>query len=284
MGSSTGFPVEFREGLLWVKVKVPESARLLNFLLDTGAEASVMNLQTARELGLSLGRRVGVRGVGVSTDAYWTGTQSATANGVELPDQFLALDLGKLSGSCDRRVDGLVGADFFRGKSVQINFRESEVRLIAFGRPSVTGNTVPLEVRRCGMRVKASINGEKPQWFRLDSGCASALQWVTARVNPKDCTSKMAVGLAAVGIPQTRASVKIGREVLRDVETGLHRSAIFDGEAGLVGNGLLAQFESVTIEAARGRLILGPRRITGTTLGEEPTPELDCAQASEGGR
>jgi aspartyl protease len=258
-GVSRGeFHFEFREGLLWVEVQVPESGRVLNFLLDSGAEVSVVNLQTANELGLPFGRRAEVRGVGVSMEAYWTGTRSAKANEVSLPNQLLALDLGKLSRSCRRCVDGLIGADFFRDRAVQIDFRESKVRLLDPETAS-TGNVAPLEVRRCGMRVKASIDGKRARWFRVDTGCATPLQWVTGDVSPRDCTSKVAVGLAEMGIPQINTTVKIGGEILTDIETGLHSSAIFDGEAGLVGNGLLSQFETATVDSIRGRLVLGPR-------------------------
>src|SRR5882724_3142265 len=55
-------------------------------------------------------------------------------------------------------------------------------------------------------------------------------------------------------------TVNIGGEILRDVETGLHRSPIFDREAGLLGNGLFAHFETITIDAVRGGLVLGTRR------------------------
>jgi len=116
--SNREFPFESGEGLLWVRVQVPESARPLSFPLDTGAEASVIDLKTARELNLTLGQRVGVRGVASSTDGYWCGTRSAVANGVELPNRRLALDLETLSSSRERRVDGLIGADFFRSKVV----------------------------------------------------------------------------------------------------------------------------------------------------------------------
>ncbi len=253
------FPFEFREGLLWVKVQVPECQSVLNFLLDTGAEASVVNLDTAKELGLALGQRAEVRGVAVSMEAYWTGTKWAKANEVNLPNRLLALDLGRLSRSCKCRVDGLIGADFFRDRAVQIDFRESKVRLFDPGNANVAGEVVPLEVRRCGMRAKASINGNKARWFRVDTGCVSPLQWVTGSVNPRDCTSKVAVGLVEMGIPQIRTTVKIGAEILSNVETGLHTTPIFDGEAGLVGNGLLSQFETVTIDSINGRLVLGPR-------------------------
>jgi hypothetical protein len=263
--SKAEFPFEFREGLLWVEVQVPESERVLKFLLDSGAEASVVNLETAKELRLALGQRAEVVGVGVSTDAYWTGTRSAKAKDVTLPNRLLALDLGKLSRSCQTPVDGLIGADFFKGKSVQIDFRESKVRLLASGTRS-SADIAPLEVRRCGMRVKVSVDGKKARWFRVDTGCATPLQWVTGAVSPKDCTRKVAVGLTEMGIPQTRTTVKIGCEVLAEVATGLHPSAIFEGEAGLVGNGLLSQFGTVTIDTLAAKLVLGPRFVSAENV------------------
>ncbi len=54
----TEFPFEFREGLLWVEVNVPQSKKPLNFLVDTGAGVSVINLSTAKRIGLKLGREV----------------------------------------------------------------------------------------------------------------------------------------------------------------------------------------------------------------------------------
>src|SRR5260370_36460093 len=103
-----------------------------------------------------------MRGVGVSMDAFWTVTRSAKANEVDLPNRLLALDLGKLSRSCACRVDGLIGADFFRGRSVQIDFRASKVRLIGSDMPSA-GEVALLDVRRCGMRVKAGISRDKSE-------------------------------------------------------------------------------------------------------------------------
>ena len=76
---STEFPFEFREGLLWVKVEVPQAERPLNFLVDTGAGVSVIHLDTAKRLNLKLGRKVAVQGVGtVATEASLSGDDSDT--------------------------------------------------------------------------------------------------------------------------------------------------------------------------------------------------------------
>ena len=56
-------PLQFREGLLWMEVSVPQSKEPLHFLVDSGASASVVNLSTARRIGLELGPKVSVAAV-----------------------------------------------------------------------------------------------------------------------------------------------------------------------------------------------------------------------------
>jgi len=66
----------------------------------------------------------------------------------------------------------------------------------------------------------------------------------------------MAIGLAEISIPQTTTTVGIGEHQFLNVPTGLHETAIFPGEAGLLGNGLISRFSTVTIDAKAGRVIL----------------------------
>jgi len=254
------FPFQYHEGLLWVEVSVPLSDKPLHFLLDTGAGASVINLSTAKRLGLKLGREVTVRGVDTTLPGYWQESLSAKAGMVQLPDKYLAVDLGKLSRSCEQIVDGLVGADFFCEHVVQIDFEAQKIRLLKPEKAEKSGETLPLQLRRCGMRVPITVNGHKDQWVRLDTGCARALQWVTSDVNPDQCTRQTAIGLAEISILETRTDVGIGEHKFQDVPTGLHETAIFPGEAGLLGNGLLSRFSTVTIDAKAGRVILEKRR------------------------
>ena len=128
--SPTEFPFEYREGLIWVRVQVAESREPLRFLLDSGAEVSVVNLDTAKRLGLALGQRVNVSSVQTTMTGYWPQKLSATANGMALPSDFLALDLSKLSAVCTQSVDGLIGADFFKDRIVQIDFVARKIRLL----------------------------------------------------------------------------------------------------------------------------------------------------------
>lgn len=257
LSSAGEIPLQFREGLLWVEITVPQGKESLHFLVDSGASVSVLNLNTAKRLGLRLGPKVNVTAVASKLTGHWPVKLTATANQMQLPDEFLALDLGKLSSACSRAVDGLLGADFFRDRVVQIDYAAQKLRVLAASPSDAETNSVLLESRPCGFRVAVNVNGGKSQWVRIDTGCATAFQWVTSKERAERCTTKLAVGLTELSIPQTMTGLRIGPITLDTVPTGLHRKAIFPGESGLLGNGLLAQFGVVTIDAKAGRLILG---------------------------
>lgn len=250
--------LQFREGLLWMEVRVSQRNEPLHFLVDSGASTSVLNLGTAKRLGLALGPKVSVTAVATTLKGHYPVKLSAKAGELELPGEYLALDLSKLSGACSRPVDGLIGADFFRDRVVEIDYTARKLRVLDASPADAGTNAVPLEARPCGFRVAVNVNGGKRQWVRVDTGCATAFQWVTTKERAERCTSKLAVGLTELSIPQTMTGVRIGDHYLDMVPTGLHRKAIFPGESGLLGNGLLAQFGVVTIDSKAGRLILGP--------------------------
>jgi hypothetical protein len=250
------FPFQFREGLLWIEVNIPQSQQPLNFLVDTGSGVSVINLTTAKRIGLKLGKQVIVHGVQTTLTGYWQERMSAKVGNIRLPSEYLAVDLEKLSSSCQTRLDGLVGADFFRGRVVQIDFDEHKIRLLKPEKGMKPDGAEPLQFRPCGMRVLISVNDHKRQWVRLDTGCATALHWVSSDVRSDQCARQIAIGLAEISILQTETSVSIGEYEFHRVPTGLHDRAIFPGEAGLLGNGLLSRFSTVTIDALQGRLIL----------------------------
>ena len=251
-------PFRFRDGFIWIEVTVPGSQAPLNFLFDSGAQLSVINTATAQRLKVKRARPVTVAGVGKTTTGFWPQTLDARAGGVELPSHYLMLDLGKLGEACtNATVDGLIGADFFRERIVQIDFERQVVRILR-ERPVEAGTqSLPLKVRPCGMLVPVQINDSTRQWVRLDTGCASALQWVTSSVRPEGCTKRVAVALTSFSVPVTQTTLTLGAVRFEAVPTDLQGEAIFPGERGLLGNGVLSRFETVTIDAIRKEVILG---------------------------
>jgi hypothetical protein len=248
---ATAIPFEYREGLLWVQVQVPQSTRPLNFLFDTGADVSVINAGTAKALRLKTGNRISVQGVHATMTGHWPARLTAKA-------EYLALDLSKLARSCGRPLDGLLGADFVRGRMVQIDFASHQIRFPDEVSPAASDTVVPLELRRNSLCVSIGVNDAKNQWVRLDTGCATALQWVTTDKKMSSKSEKTAIGLAKLNIPQTATTVFLGGQRFDQVPTGIHRNSIFPGETGLLGNDLLSRFKTVTIDTKSARLILGP--------------------------
>lgn len=225
-------------------------------MVDSGAGVSTLNLRTAQRLGLKGGRRVSVRSVEARVDGYWPERLSARIGNVHLPTEYLAVDLSNLSKACEGGVDGLLGADFFQNRIVQIDFEAKKIRLLKSTVASAQAESLPLETHTSGMRVRVSVNGGRQQWARLDTGCASALQWVTSAVASEHFSRLPAIGVSTLSIPQTETKVQLGNMEFRSVPTGLHQKEIFAGEAGLVGNGLLSRFARVTIDAPGARLVL----------------------------
>ncbi len=254
--AATEIPFTFRAGMIWLKVGVAGQSAPLNFLLDSGAGRSVVHLGTAQRLGVKLGARETVQGVDGRCAAYRAESFAATlGSSVRLPREVLALDLSSVSAGCGARIDGLLGADFFRERIVQIDFAAQKICLLNRNElPASSAQILPLVRRNDAFCVRVSVDQNAPQWMRLDTGCSSALEWIVT-----DAKSRRAPGTSVAAVAGFRAhihtDVLLGSERLSAVKTGVHQQPIFSGEAGLLGNGLLSQFR-VTVDAGKSRLLL----------------------------
>jgi hypothetical protein len=279
--SDVEIPFQSRDGFILIQVTTPKWTEPLNFLLDSGAQVSVLSTATAQRLGLKDGKPVSVAGVGSRKTGFWPQQMEAHAGPVPLPGNYLRLDLSKLSEACTQTsVDGVIGADFFHDRIVQIDYTRQTVRLLPDA-PAETGMQIlPLKVRSCGMLVPVQINKSSPQWIRLDTGCASALQWVSASVAPGACLRRVAVALTSFSIPVTETTLTLGAVQFEKVPTDLPAHEIFPEEKGLLGNGLLCRFETVTIDAKGKKLMLQQKPGATTvlsgkvSLSNQPVPSL----------
>ncbi len=108
------------------------------------------------------------------------------------------------------------------------------------------------------MLVSVRVNDAPSEWVRLDTGCASALQWVAPEVRPGAHTGRLAVGLAPLSLAVTQTTLTLGTLQFRNVPTDLQQQESFPGEKGLLGNGILSRCKAITIDARSGRLFLLP--------------------------
>jgi hypothetical protein len=174
---------------------------------------------------------------------------------VELPEACLAVDLGAFGQACRRDVDGLLGADFFQGRVIQIDFAKRKLRLADSASIAAGDQAVELKVTNRALLAPLAVDGGKSKWVRVDTGCASALHWVTGEPRPLTSEQRVAIGLTELSVPTARTTVRLGETVFPSLPTGVHQRPIFPGESGLLGNGLLDRFERVTFDMPAGRLI-----------------------------
>lgn len=256
--AATPIPFQFRDGMIWLKIAVAGKSEPLNFLLDSGAGASVLDLNAARRLGLKLGTRQTVQGVHSRSVAYRVKEFSASIGDIAVPSSVLALDLSGPSRACHQRIDGLLGADFFRHRIVQIDFAAQIIRLLQRGELRSGGcEILPLAIRNDALCARISVNGNSPEWLRLDTGCNSALEWVVTGDKAKKL-GLTTIGVKSGSVREVHTEVQLGTKRIAAVRTGIHTSQMFAGESGLIGNGLLSRF-TVTIDSSKRRCLLASR-------------------------
>ncbi|HEX6565967.1 MAG TPA: aspartyl protease family protein [Chthoniobacterales bacterium] len=247
-------PFEYRDGFIWIKVNALSRNGPLNFILDSGASASVVDLAQARTLGIAIGKPEKVQGVNGQALAYAVDNFCGTCCGVTLSTSLLAVDLKALSDCCHHSIDGILGADFFRGRTVQINFRAHEVRILKNCDFELANcEKLPIKVCNSAFCVPVRVGHGPIQWVRLDTGCDSALEWVRAK-EQRSFSKQEPTEQSLSSAKFVTSDLQIGKQHYA-VRTILHAKPIFSGEAGLLGNGLLEKF-CLTIDEPRRQVIL----------------------------
>jgi len=246
-------PFEFHDGLIWLKVGVTGKSEPLNFLLDSGAGVSAVDLKKAHTLRLKLGERRTVQGASGQSFGYLVNDLQAACSGIDLPRSVLAIDLGTLSECCHRPVDGILGTDFFRDRVVQIDFAAGRVRLLENCDVNLANcEILPIKMCNDACCVPVRVAGNQPEWMRLDTGCDAALEWVVSGPGER-AIERTSIGLSPFSRKYAKTAVQIGKQHFT-IPAAIHEKPIFSGEAGLLGNGLLSKFR-LTIDEPGNRVI-----------------------------
>jgi len=248
-------PFDFVDGYILVRASV--HAQPVTLILDSGASVSVLSLEAAKRLHLARGHAVPVDGVDASACADTIAPVTATAAGVSMGEIGMAIDLSRAAQLCSRHVDGLIGAGFFDGRITQIDYDHQRIRLLDAA-PS-GGESLPLLARNGVYCVPVAVNGSHPRWTRVDTGCNDELHWVVPRGSMAPGHEDASIGFITNTEDETVVPVRLGHFVLPHVAATLHGTAIFPGEAGLLGSGILSQYR-VTIDAISGRMVLSRER------------------------
>jgi predicted aspartyl protease len=243
----------FQDRLIHVKVSAPATGRTLDFVLDTGATESVISVRAARELGLKLGAARNVAAVYGSSMGYEVDRPGLEFAGMPVKNAMLALDLSGYNRRLHVPIDGLIGADFLRGKVLRIDYAARTV-VISDSPSGSTADALPIRVISGALCIPVSVNGCAARWTRLDTGCNQNLVW-TQTIQESRQGAATTIGLHKSGSPGSHIAVSMGSHSLGDVPAILEAHPLFGAEAGLVGNGILSRFV-VEIDSRANRLVL----------------------------
>ncbi len=167
-----------------LKVTVNNS-RPLSFILDTGDKFAIIDLDRAKELGLSLGGEITVTGVGAekSTAAFVHGSTYSLSGfpGFSQP-VILAFSLRNLAPRLGQDCDGIIGTQFIKQFVLEIDYQARIIKLhnkdkFAY---SERGESIPIQFSAEGhpiLSAEVTPVGSDPikGKFALDLGASGSL-------------------------------------------------------------------------------------------------------------
>jgi hypothetical protein len=240
------------------------------FVVDTGANRSVMAAELAAELGLPAGRPTRIHGILGLQDASTVNAQSFTAGRIRLPIADVPVlrreDLG---------CDGFLGLDAFRDRNVAFDFRDNRVAIMPAGFEDVdvgdpaatlTSDVIIRARQRYGQLTIAEADavGKRIGCF-IDSGAQVSVgnmamrRMVKARTGDRTFAPIRVILFGATG-QQTHGEVaevpRLGVGLLRFTGfrmafADLHTFSLWgmqDQPAMMMGMDLLSLFEQVTVD------------------------------------
>ncbi len=242
--SPVDIPFRTSRGMILLSPTFHGAGRPMNFILDSGAGVSVLAKSTAAEFGIASTQKERVRKVGGLENAYRAETVhfnlGAPASNFRFSANPLVIDLSSESRTLGTAIDGLIGADFFAGRLIKIDFKRSRLHVSPAGKPGTEAIRLPLSRGRDGIFVGLRANDLSLPRVRLDTGCSRALCW----------SPPLGSHLSRFRNGKTlRTEVNFGTLIIPDVTTDVYRKPLFAGEDGLLGTELLNRFESIWIDS-----------------------------------
>lgn len=273
-------PFELVTRHIVLKVKVNNS-RPLSFVLDTGDQVGVIDIELAKELGLTLEGEIRVGGAGSGTlpgarvaGATWT---LPGLDGFSQPVR-MAIPLRRMAARFGHDFDGIIGAEFIKQFVVEVDYAARVVRL--HNRDQFTyngkGESVPIQLDGQGHPILEGevrpLGGEPIHGkFVLDIGSSGPLALTSPFVNQNQLlegTSKTirAIGLGGAG---GKSNGRVGRTA--ELQIGQYKISnpltVFSQDtggafassalAGNIGQQIASRFK-IFLDYSHGRIIFEP--------------------------
>lgn len=276
--STPAIPFELTNRHIVLNVKVNNS-RPLSFLLDTGDQYAIIDLDRAKELGLTLqgAVRMGGAGSALSTGAF-VRDASFTIHGFAGFSQpvTMALPIFNLSQGLGRDFDGIIGGEFIKEFVLELDYQARLIKLHDKDKFDYTGRgeSIPIRLNHGHPIIEAEVTpiGCDPikGKFVLDIGSGGALALYSPFVTERNLlggTLKTikAFGAGAGGEITGRigrvSELKIGTFRIKNPVTlfSQDKAGAFASSAlaGNIGAQVASKFK-IFLDYSRERIILEP--------------------------
>jgi aspartyl protease/PDZ domain-containing protein len=280
--SALGIPFNFENDHLMVSGRV-NGSKPLWFMLDTGAEATIVNKARIAELGVEPFGASSINGGGNSTDFAYAEVARFEVGGAALLNQRDGvIDLSGLEKIYGMPMGGLLGYDFFSRFVVRVNYDTKTIDLLE---PSEyvyqgSGATVPFVLEGKCPHVASSISVPTVPPIEadliVDAGAADNVNLTSpfvkanrllelARKTPAGGPNTMAGSekefFAQTSVRGRLSGLTLGGATLKDIPCnlmvgtkGAYASTSF---SGTIGEGVLHRFNTV-YDYSRSAVILEP--------------------------
>lgn len=273
--SALRIPFETSKNLILLQARVNDSAPLW-FILDTGADSTVIDAQLAKSLRLkSHGRMVGTGSAGTAEAIIFKGVALRLPNVEAVNQTVAALPLDFLSPELGMKISGVIGNDIIKEFVVEVDYAS---RIINLYEPesyqySGAGEVVPItfEENLPFVRASVAVEGQIIEGkFELDSGSTGAVLFNTPFVQKyrllKVVSKRKQTRIGGVGgmaqaylgriKSMTLGGIVIENPVARFSQStrGDYASDKYDG---LIGGEIFRRFKT-TFDYSRRRMTLEP--------------------------
>lgn len=281
-GRATGIPFNFENNHLMVLARV-NGSKPLWFMLDTGAEATIVNKARLAELSVQAFGASAISGGGNTTDFAFADVARLEIAGVEILGQRVGvIDLTGLERIYGMPMGGLLGYDFFSRFVVRVNYDTKTIDLLD---PATyvydgTGVAVPFVLEGRCPHVPSTITVPTVPPISadmiVDAGAADTVNLTSpfvkanrllelARKKPAAGPNTMAGSekefFAQTSVRGKLSTFTLGTFTLTDIPgnlmvgtTGAYASSSF---SGTIGQGVLSRFNTI-FDYSRNVMILEP--------------------------
>jgi hypothetical protein len=220
--SAVTIPFELVNRHVVLKVQV-DNSRPLSFVLDTGDQFAIINLERARELGLKLHGEIHMGGAGsaISTGAFVRDSRF-TIPGFPGFSQPLnaALPIGRMASRFGQDFDGIIGSEFIRQFVLELDYQARVIKLYDKDKFNYSGpgESIPITLNSAGhpiVEAEVTPMGSTPITgkFVLDVGSGGALALYSPFVAGHNLLSPNLPTIKAIGVGGAGGEVnaRIGR-------------------------------------------------------------------------